>query len=282
LQHHQLEANMPIPQKSSKAALEACESMLGELRASRVADRILPSEVAVIDRMLDRSLELADAYDELYHELNDHPQALHVFFDQLLAVAAFWNPEANREARQYRTRLLEVNHSIETRAAELAELVDERTELKNHSGFSCDTHYHPIDLIHAAAKRNYTYQQWVKGRLQEVTGQFDLKYWPTIGDLLRALADDAAQAEPKAHDAVTEAGTEGNRPALADTFRAFFVALEEAGARNFGFIPREFDLTDRSVASLLSCALGLGADETVDSSYVKRLRQRQREKSGAP
>ena len=119
----------------------------------------------------------------------------------------------------------------------------------------------------------------MKGRLQEITSQFDLKYWPTIGEVLRAVAEDASQAEPRPHDAVTEAGTEGNRAALADTFRAFFVAIDEAGVHNFGFLPRGFDLTDRSVASLLSCALGLGSDETVDSEYVKRLRQRQREKS---
>lgn len=255
--------------------------MLRSLRESRVNDRILPSEVAIIDRLLYRRLELVDAYEELFQKLNIHPQALHVFFDQLLSVAAFWNPEANLEARRDRSRLSEVNSLIGAKAAELAELVDERTELKNQSGFSCDTYYHPIDLIHAAAKQNYSYEHWVKDQLQQITGQFDLKYWPSIGEVLRALAEDATQAKPRPHDAVTEAGTEGNRAALADTFRAFFVALDEAGARNFGFLPRGFDLTDRSVASLLSCALGLDEVQTVDSAYVKRLRQRQREKSRA-
>ena len=240
---------------------------------------ILPSEVAVIDRLLGRRPELEDAYFELHEKLNDHPQALHVFFESVLAIAAFWNPEANFESREQRARLFELNHLIASKAGELADLVDERTELKNHSGFSCDTHYHPIYLIHAAAEHNYMYEHWVKDRLQQITGQFDLKYWPSIGEVLRALADDAARAKPVPHDAVTEAGTEGNRSALADTFKAFFVALEEVSAAHYGFIPRGFELTDRSVASLLSCSLGLGLDETVDSAYVKRLRQRQREKS---
>jgi hypothetical protein len=253
--------------------------MLNALRSSRVDEQILPSEIAVIDRLPERRIELGEAYDELHEKLSGHPQMLHAFFDQLLAVAAFWNPEANLEARQKRARLLEVNQLISLKARELADLVGERTELKNHSGFSCDTHYHPIYLIHAAAARNHMYEQWVKERLQQITAKFDLKYWPSIGEVLQALADDAAHAEPVPHDAVTEAGTEGKRAALADTFRAFFVALEEASVRNCGFIPRGFDLTDRSVATLLSCSLGLGSDETVDSGYVKRLRQRQREKS---
>ena len=65
----------------------------------------------------------------------------------------------------------------------------------------------------------------------------------------------------------------------ADTFRAFFVAIDEQSSRNFGFLPHSFELSDRCVASLLSCALGLGPDEAVDAPYVKRLRQRQRERA---
>ena len=64
---------------------------------------------------------------------------------------------------------------------------------------------------------------------------------------------------------------------LGDSFKAFFVALEKSSARNHGFLPNTFEVSDRSMASLMSCALGLGPDEIVDSGYVKRLRQRQRE-----
>ena len=139
--------------------------------------------------------------------------------------------------------------------------------------------YHPVDMIHAAAERNYSYQQWAKEKLESLTGQFDLKYWPSLSDVVQAIADDAARATPQPHDAVTGAGTEGSRASLVDTFKAFFVVLEESSARKHGFLPDMFELTDRSVASLMSCALGFGPDEVVDSTYVKRLRQRQRERT---
>jgi len=93
------------------------------------------------------------------------------------------------------------------------------------------------------------------------------------------IADDRARATPLPHDAITDAGTEGKRAGLADTFKAFFVALEESSRRNHGFLPNAFELTDQSMASLLSCALGLGPEKIVDSTYVKRLRQRQRERA---
>lgn len=264
---------------SSKAAREICEALLKSERNSKIEKSILPSEVEVIDRLLERGLELEDAYEELHGKLSDRPPALKVFFDLLQSTAAFWSPNANQEARRGKAKLIAVNREIVEVATELAVLLNERTELKNHSGFSCDTLYHPVDAIHAAAKRNYSYENWVKEKLEVIAGQFDLKYWPLLSELVQAIADDAAQAAPLPHDLVTAAGTEGVRAGLADSFRAFFVALEESSARHYGFLPSAFEITDRSVAILMSCALGLDPDKVVDSAYVKRLRQRLRERA---
>lgn len=270
---------MTTEQSSLKSAREICEALLRAKRSDRIEKGILPSEVKIIDQLLERGLELEDAYGELRSKLHDHSPALKVFFDLLLSTAAFWNPEANLEARKGRLRLIEVNRQIKGMATELASLLNERTELKNYSGFSCDTHYHPVDLIHAAAKKNYSYKHWVKEKLECITGQFDLKYWPSLSQVVQVIADDAARATPLPHDVVTEAGTQGSRAGLDGTFKAFFVALEDASERNYGFLPRTFELTDRSVASLMSCALGVGPDKVIDSTYVKRLRQRQRERA---
>lgn len=269
---------MATPTTPSKDASEACQLLLRAERNDRVSKEILRSEVKVIDRLLSRPLELRDAYEELHSKLNDHPPALKVFFDIVFRVAAFWSPDANREARQGKARLVEVNREIEEAASTLAALLNERTELKNHSGFSCDTLYHPVDAIDLAAAEHYSYQHWVKDGLAGIRGQFDLKYWPSLSEVVQAIGTDAAQARPLPHDAVTEAGTEGPRAALAHTFRSFFVAVEESNARHHGFLPRTFELTDRSVAALISCALDLGPDEVVDAGYVKRLRQRRRDR----
>jgi hypothetical protein len=64
----------------------------------------------------------------------------------------------------------------------------------------------------------------------------------------------------------------------ATTFKAFFVALEEATTRYQGFLPDNFELTDKAVAILLSCALGLDAQEVCDAQFVKGVRQRQRKR----
>lgn len=270
---------MATPSSSPKNARDICEAILRAERHDRIEKAILPSQVKIIDRLLGRGLELDEAYKELCSKLLEHPPALKVFFDLLLSTAAVRSPEANLEARKGRARLVEVNRRIEEAARELACLLNERTELDNHSSFYCDTFYHPLDAIHAAAENHYCYQHWVKEQLDSLSYQFGLKYWPSLSEVVHAVADDAARASPQPLDSITDAGTEGSRASLADSFRAFFAALEESSARKHGPLPSTFDVTDRSMASLMSCALDLNPDEIVDSAYVKRLRQRQREQA---
>jgi hypothetical protein len=68
-----------------------------------------------------------------------HPPALQVFLGLVLSTAAFWNPEKIREARAARSDLSSVNRQIARKAAELATLLEQRSDLHDTSGFSSDT-----------------------------------------------------------------------------------------------------------------------------------------------
>lgn len=179
-------------------------------------------------------------------------------------------------ARSTRSELADVNQQIATRAAELAELLERRSELHNCSGFSSNTHYHVCDVIEAASESNYLFNSWVKDRLAALSGQFDLKYWPSLRQFVDVIASDAHDASTEATDPLTAAGTEAARASRADFFKALFQAIDENSACNYGQLPAGFKLTDNTLASLRNCALDCGPDELVDGAYVKRLRQRER------
>ncbi|MDM0029823.1 hypothetical protein QTI27_35265 [Variovorax sp. J31P216] len=102
---------MATRNSSPKDAREICEAMLRSGRSERDAS-LLPREVKVIDRLLERGLELSGAYQELHSRLSDHPPALKAFLDQLLTIAAFWCPVAIQKARNGRARLIEINREI--------------------------------------------------------------------------------------------------------------------------------------------------------------------------
>ncbi|QYY33571.1 hypothetical protein K2O51_31580 (plasmid) [Cupriavidus pinatubonensis] len=255
---------------------QICESILIEGKHYNIDHHILPSENAVADRLLSRGLELKDAFGELHEKLHRHPPALKLFLDLLLSAAAFWNPEKMKEARSARYDLADVNQQIATKAAELADLLGRRSRLHNTSGFSSNTHYHVCDVIDAACENNYRFKSEVKERLDTLRAQFDLKYWPSLGQFLQVIGSDAEHACVEATDPLTAAATSAGRPSLADFFKALFKAIEENSAHNYGQFPAGFRLTDNTLASLANCALDIGQDDPVDSAYVKRLRQRER------
>ncbi|MGE4404931.1 hypothetical protein [Pseudomonas sp.] len=181
-----------------------------------------------------------------------------------------------QEARAARSDLANVNQQIARKAAELAMLLEQRSDLHDTSGFSSDTHYHVCNVIEAASRHNYLFKSYVQEKLNALCSQFDLKYWPSLGEFLQELAADAEKAVTEATDPLTAAATSGTRPSKADFFKALFVSIEENSAKSYGQLPRGFKLTDRTLASLANCALDLGPDDLVDDAYMKRLRQRER------
>ena len=255
---------------------QVCEDILLEGKRYNNEHHILRSENAVADRLLARGMELRDAYEELHVKLHAHPPALQVLLGLVLSTAAIWNPEKMQEARAARSDLANVNQQIARKAAELAMLLEQRSDLHDTSGFSSDTHYHVCNVIEAASQHNYLFRSYVQEKLGALRGQFDPKYWPSLGEFLQELASDADKAVMEATDPLTAVATAAARPSKADFFKALFASIEENSAKSYGQLPRGFKLTDRTLASLANCALDLGPDDLVDDAYMKRLRQRER------
>jgi hypothetical protein len=229
--------------------------------------------------MLTRGIELKDAYHELHDKLHAYPRALDVFLELVLDTATFWNPKELQVARSARSDLENTNRLIAKKAGELALLLTQRFELHNTSGFSSDTYYHVCDVLIGACQDNYLFRSYVRDKLEALSGQFDLKYWPTLSDFLQEVASDAENAVIEATDPLTAVATTAARPSKADYFKALFTAIAENSADNFGPLPRGFRLTDGTLASLVNCALDLGIEDLVDEAYVKRLRQRERSRN---
>lgn len=265
-----------MPSPSVNPGTAACEAVLEREIAYNVTNSILPSETAVARHLLSHRLALASAYDELQGKLGARPRALPVFLGVILSAAAHWAPEKLQEAREDRARLEAVNARIAMLARELAESLAQRESLHNESGFAANTLYHPVALIGAASEKNGRFRGFVREPLEHLATQFDFKYWPSLGDMCAALADDAEAAQVDPTDPLTAAGTEGQRASLTDFVLALFAGVDENRAEEHGPIPDDFRLTDETWAALISAALDLPAEQIVGADYVKGVRQRQR------
>lgn len=255
-----------------------CEAFLRSEIANNTQNNILPSESAVAERLLARRLEMMPVYAELLRKLAPDERAIRVLLGVILSTT-FWDPEAIAEARAGRARLEAVNAEIAEKADALAQLLGEREELHNHSGFSSNTEYYPLNLIDRAGEDIYLYKSYVREPLK-ATRTYDLKYWPKIADCIAVLARDAERAEIEASDDITEAATCASRKGLADYLKAIFAGIESRREGLPILLPLDFTLTNANLAALINCSLDLGADEGVGADFVKGVRQRERARKG--
>jgi hypothetical protein len=213
-----------------------CEDAVRVERASNVDLCVYADENAIYDRLLARRLELGGSYHDLHAKLGDHPNAVTTFLRTLAEVAAFWTPERIQEARAGRERLRKVNSLIASKAAELACLLEDRSDLRTHSGFAEDSFYHIVQVIDAAGAGNALYGCYVRKSLRALKSEFSLKYRPSPGACVATLGEDAERTELEAVDPVSAASTEGGRTSLAHFFKGWFTAIEGNGTDEGGFI----------------------------------------------
>lgn len=262
--------------REASAAREACEEVLADHRRYNTENHVSPRSIPIHDRLLARGAEMEHAYQEIQKKLHQRPRALQVFFMFLLDSVLEWNPAKNVQARAGRDELIDVNRQISEHAATLAALVRRRSELHDHSGFTAATHYNICDVVGAAGESNYLFRTRVKDQFSQLSAEYDLKYWPSLSDVIDELAADAARADVQASDPLTAAATEAARPSKADYFKALFALFDENSGRHGAALPDGFKLSDSTVATLANCLLDLPANELVDAVYVKGLRQKMR------
>lgn len=251
-----------------------CEQHLRDTIQYNTERKIAPSESAVARRMLARGTELRRFYSEVHPRLNHDGITWKHAIGCALYVGWFWKAEDIAECRAGRKALREINDTIASKAAELANLLDRRTELYEKSGFGAETHYAIYDVIDEASAHNEHYQGWVRKPLQNLGSRFDLKYWPSLSECIRVLGEDAGRSKIVPDNAVTGVATQSTRPSSADSLRALLAHIEDLRGDHLGAIPRDFEFSNAALADLLNVLLDLSTEDLVDEAYVKTQRHR--------
>jgi hypothetical protein len=255
-----------------------CEKVLKGILEYNEKQRIFPSESKIIKRILQRSNEMAPVYvDMVEKNLATEEHILNVF-TALLGTTSLWLDGYLQKARESRERLSNLNEEIAVMALSLAELMQERTELSNSSGYWSNSRYHIVDFIHRASRGNGFYSTKLEAPLKQLTYDFDCKYWPPIESIMREVAEDSDTAEVIPDNQVVEAATRTSRLSKADFLRALNEQIDDYKAGRDNSIPQAFRFSDNSLATLLNCLLDLPANEMVDGDYIRRFRQRERER----
>lgn len=245
-------------------------------------------KVALIDRILMRDdAALDDAWAGLIASCPEgHPPGMtwerwQLVLDHLLDVALHYTPENIEQSRYAKDRIAELNLEIASRAGELAKLLRTRSTLRAHGDFTLPNDHTPLDLMQRAAELNehyqtgYLYDRHIAPTLNDLSRQFDLKYWPTTADFLDALAEAQHLDEPEAQDSLTAAALQVREVSDRDFMRAVDEALEALSPSYY--VGRKVELPHRAYATLCDVLLD-HRDGTISDKSVKTYRAQERKR----
>jgi hypothetical protein len=254
---------------------ERCLKFLRDEIEYNETNGVWPSVVEVANLLILRESELRDFFGELAQKLTSDI-ALGIALDGLISTAAIWNPSQLNAAREERKQLSQLNQDIAREALALSDLLQRRSSLQEESQFSTTAAYHIVDLFEKAVPSHHSFHFWTKKPLKAIRTQFSLKYWPTLSEVVSAIASDSETATIEADDEMTQAGTQSSRASKADFVRAWLARIEEDSFGGGHSLPDGFSISDSAMASATNCALDLCADNLVDGAYVKNIRWRQK------
>lgn len=260
---------MSTKQNSTNPSDVVISWLKGE-KNERVQRNFLPSECVIIDRWLDRELELKSTFEELSDKLS--PLQWQIYLGVIFNTSAFWNPDEAQKMRDASKRLFKINERVSKISRELTSLLDERTKISNDYCFDSDDAYHIVDLIKRANHDNYLYESHLHPKLSPLTSQYDSKYWPSVSKIVAEIGYDADSSIVVPIQEITREAISSRRSSTRDYLRALFVATDEIVGNTFRDIPKTFNLRDESFASLINCSLDLVDDDMVDGAYVKGCR----------
>ncbi|WP_417442383.1 hypothetical protein [Idiomarina abyssalis] len=254
--------------------VESIRESLQHMKNNRLEDGCWPSEIPVIDRILERFDELTPLWDELNSKLNFIARS--AFIDCAVGLITFARKEDFAQGRQIARELETLNKEIAEAASKLVGLLELQKEKLEDSGFSSDIYYSIRDVINDAANQsgNHLYEWHPKEKLNQLFAQYDLKYWPSLPQIIHSIADNASRAEVYASDEITLVGTQSQRASSVDCVRAFYTALGNFKVHDHQMIEKVMSFPNSAVVSLLNIVYNWQDHEILSDEQLKNYKSR--------
>ncbi|MFC4701520.1 hypothetical protein ACFO4O_15265 [Glaciecola siphonariae] len=254
--------------------VDSIQKSLQLLLEDRCKSKCWVSEIPVIERILDRFDELTPLWVELNSKLSFN--ARYDFIDCVLGLIIFAKPDSFIEARQVAKELHAINTDIANTAGHLADLLSSQSEMSESSGFTSDIYYSIKDPINDAANtaQNYLFESYPKEKLNQLFGRYDLKYWPSLPQIIRAIADNANQADVYANNEITSVGTQSQRASSVDCIRAFYTALGNFTVHDSRMVEKVMTFPNPAIVGLLNIVYDWKDEEILSDEQLKNYKSR--------
>lgn len=195
-------------------------------------------------------------------------QQCHTLLEQIAFGGQSGTDAAVQRLKADYRQLTDLNNDIGQMAKQLSAKLDAREHILNHNSFTLDNTVHIVEIIDKAAAGNGHYRSRVRELLLTL-GNYELKYWPSLQEILRTLA-----REPSETGFMEESDrtlVSGRGELVPDYLRELFRRIEIARTCQWG-LPEGFRLSDAGLAALATVSLDLPEPASVAAVKMHRTR----------
>lgn len=226
-------------------------------------NQVAQSRRDVIDRLLERSLELKETWNKIAETLTD--EQLESLLSAIVDSAAYWSPKKIDDLRGAIRVLSSDGKKVAGLAAKLAKLLNEMSERRARLGLARNAGDDPMKCLAAWAnpapaapgkysisKMQHRFSAILAPELVAMCERFHGEPWPTTADLLLGLSTLAKVPHESLHPA--DVAATASRQASAQDFERALMAKIHNGVNP---PPKDFKMRGVDMANIFNVALAI-------------------------
>lgn len=254
-----------------------CKALIQRELEALKAEDIWRTCWPIMQRLIERADELSIVFKEIIDKYGyaDRSESYcskgnHV----LLILEHIWSSSENtkgtvREAKDNLQLFLETRERIKVLSAQLSEALYELDENFENTGLCRDDFQSSHGVLMQAGECNGRFRSYLLPKIKPLTCQFDLRYWPTRAELVRAIGDfESGQPDPT-HIEFPEEVITGRSADIKN----FVLAFDE-GFTEPNDLPDKFRFSNSAMAEIMNIVQNRAPDDLVTGDAIKTVRSR--------
>lgn len=221
----------------------------------------------LLDRLISRETEMTPVWENIARFKLSWEQC-HTLLEQIFFAGAYGTEERHKRLKADYNRLTELNKAIKAEAVKLAAMLRQQEDILERNSFLLERTTHIVDMIDAASLTNGHYCSFIREPLCVLRSQYDVKYWPSLPQVLQVAARETTETEFMYQSEQAIVDSRGG--AVPDYIRELFGCIETARTSHWK-LPAGFTLSDSSLAMLVTVSLDT---DGISSDRIKMLRHR--------
>lgn len=251
---------------------DKCRNILRKISDENKKLSIYPMWDKISDRLQKRNTAINEFFEELESKLDGNTTAIRTVLERILDLSSRFNLDEMESKKNIKREVENINKELVKVLSRVSILLKSKEILSDKNGIFDTSESNILSLIIHASKNDFRFQSALKPELEKLNCRY-IGYFPSLDTILEELKDSIQDSDVRFQDSIIEDALSGHKSVNRRNFvKSIYNVLNENKMRNYGFIPDDFHISDKNMATLVTCVLNLGADEQVFPEFIKQAR----------